>query len=403
MFRISAILSLMVMVMVVAAACSSDPTNTPRPTDVPAAPTATSVPPTPVPTLAPGETPQPTAVPAPTPTRTPVPRPTPVPTQEKPYWEGKTITFIASFNPGGGHDFTTRLLAQYMPQYLPGNPQVIVQTRTGAGGIVSMNYLVNNTKPDGLAVLDVSGTIINNQLVGSPGIQFDLSKVKPLGLVSGGPFNCQVWGDSGVSTMQEIIDSPEPLYFGSSPPTAAYVSIIRDFLGGNIIAVDGYSGSTSEIAVALEQGEVDGWCTLWQAWAGARPDWITDGKIIPVIQITDNPAGDSLLTDAGIDVPTLLDFKDQMTEDQFNIAVAANVPNDVQLHFSVHPDTPPDVLAMLRESFWLSVTNPDFVADSMRTGRPVKPLPGDVVEDIVNRTLSASPAVIEGLKELLGG
>jgi len=402
-FRKSIILSLMVFVLAIAAACSSDPTNTaPAPTDTSTPPTATSVPPT----LAPGETPQPTATAVPpTPTRTAVPRPptpTTIPTPEKPYWEGRTVTFISSFSPGGGHDFTTRLLARYMPQYLPGNPQAIVQTRTGAGGIVSMNYLVNSSKPDGMAVLDVTGNIINSQLVDAPGVQFDLAKVKILGLVSGGPYSCSVWHESGVSTMQEIIDSPTPIFFGSSPPTGWAINILKDYMGGNITSVDGYSGSTAQAAVALEQGEIDGWCTLWQGWTGARPDWVAEGKIIPVIQTTDNAAGDALLAD--LNVPTLLDFRDTMTEVQFNTAVAANAGNDIQLHFSIHPDTPPEIVAQLREAFWKSVTNPEFVADSLRTNRPVHPLPGDQVQAKMIQILeNATPEVIAGLKDLLGG
>ena len=402
MFRKSVILSLMAIVLAVAAACGSDPTSVPRATDAPAPPVATALPtntPQPTATLRPGETPQPTATSIPA-TRTPVPRPTAVPTTAKPYFEGKTMIFIASFSPGGGHDFTTRLLAKYMPQYLPGNPQAIVRTITGAGGIISANQVYNNTKPDGLTVLDMTGLLLTNQIVGSPGVQFDLNGFPYLGVVNGGPMSCQVWHESGVTTMQEIIDSPEPIVFGSSVPTAWAVNVLKDFVGGNIKVVAGYSGSTAQAAVALEQGEIDGWCTLFQAWTGARPQWVEDNLIIPVLQLTDDPAGDSLLVEAG--VPNLLDFQDQMTPGQLQIAVAANAPNVVQLLFPTVPGTPDNIVAMLREAFWNAVTNPDFVADSVRTGRPVNPIPGDDVQAMIAQLLDVSPELVEGLKELVG-
>jgi len=58
--------------------------------------------------------------------------------QAKPFYEGKTIKFIVGFKPGGGTDFYARLLARYMPKYLPGS-QIIVKNTPGAGSMIALN------------------------------------------------------------------------------------------------------------------------------------------------------------------------------------------------------------------------------------------------------------------------
>ena len=42
-------------------------------------------------------------------------------------WEGKTVTLIVGANAGGGYDTWARVISRYMPKYLPGTPNMIVQ------------------------------------------------------------------------------------------------------------------------------------------------------------------------------------------------------------------------------------------------------------------------------------
>jgi tripartite-type tricarboxylate transporter receptor subunit TctC len=42
--------------------------------------------------------------------------------QAQPFYAGKTIRIVVGFTPGGFYDRWARLLARYMPKYIPGNP-----------------------------------------------------------------------------------------------------------------------------------------------------------------------------------------------------------------------------------------------------------------------------------------
>ena len=65
-------------------------------------------------------------------------------------FQGKTINMIISSEAGGGTDTFARLVAQYLSNYLPGNPTVVPRNVPGAGGITGMNYMVTQVAPDGM-------------------------------------------------------------------------------------------------------------------------------------------------------------------------------------------------------------------------------------------------------------
>ena len=56
------------------------------------------------------------------------------------YYQGKTIRIVVGFTSGGFYDRWARLLARFMPKYIPGKPEMIVQNMPGAGGLIAANY-----------------------------------------------------------------------------------------------------------------------------------------------------------------------------------------------------------------------------------------------------------------------
>ena len=43
--------------------------------------------------------------------------------------------------PGGFYDRWARMFARYMPKYVAGNPEILVQYMPGAGSLVTANYV----------------------------------------------------------------------------------------------------------------------------------------------------------------------------------------------------------------------------------------------------------------------
>ena len=81
---------------------------------------------------------------------------------QTPFYQGKTVTFIVGFPAGSYDDLWPRQIAQYLPKYIPGNPNVIVQNMPGAGSMIAANYISNVVKPDGLTLAGVQPALYFN-------------------------------------------------------------------------------------------------------------------------------------------------------------------------------------------------------------------------------------------------
>jgi tripartite-type tricarboxylate transporter receptor subunit TctC len=55
------------------------------------------------------------------------------------FYRGKTLRMLIGYGPGGGYDIYGRLVAEFLPRHLPGNPTIIAQNMPGAGSFVAAN------------------------------------------------------------------------------------------------------------------------------------------------------------------------------------------------------------------------------------------------------------------------
>src|SRR3990167_6631646 len=71
------------------------------------------------------------------------------------YFDGKIIKIVVGGPAGEAYDQYTRILARYLPRYIPGNPNTIVQNMPGAGSMIAANYAYTVAKPDGLTIASI--------------------------------------------------------------------------------------------------------------------------------------------------------------------------------------------------------------------------------------------------------
>ena len=56
---------------------------------------------------------------------------------QTPFYQGKTITIIVGTKAGDAYDLYPRMLAEFMPKYIPGNPNIIIQNVPGAASMIA--------------------------------------------------------------------------------------------------------------------------------------------------------------------------------------------------------------------------------------------------------------------------
>ena len=98
------------------------------------------------------------------------------------FYKGKIIYFVVGGSAGGGYDTYTRLIARHFSQYVPGKPSTVVQNMPGAAMLISANYIFNSAPRDGTYIGHWSGTLILQQLMGNPAVQFEGRKFNWVGM-----------------------------------------------------------------------------------------------------------------------------------------------------------------------------------------------------------------------------
>ena len=133
-------------------------------------------------------------------------------------WPTRPIKLVAPFAPGGGSDFTSRLVAEKLSARL-GQPMV-VDNKPGAGGNLGAEFAIKSPA-DGYTYLTISGSYAINSILHKP--SFDsLNDIVAIGQFTDEPTVLAVPPSLPAKTLQDLVElarrEPGKLTFGSSGP-----------------------------------------------------------------------------------------------------------------------------------------------------------------------------------------
>src|SRR5918911_3272244 len=100
---------------------------------------------------------------------------------QTPFYQGKTVTIVVGTKAGDVYDLYPRLVAEFLPKYIPGNPNIIIQNVAGAAGLIATNQVYNLAKPDGLTLGAIYPALYFEQLSKRPEVKFDWTKFNWIG------------------------------------------------------------------------------------------------------------------------------------------------------------------------------------------------------------------------------
>jgi tripartite-type tricarboxylate transporter receptor subunit TctC len=308
------------------------------------------------------------------------------------FYKGKTINLVTGFSAGGNYDLYARLLAEFLGKHIPGNPQVIVQNRPGAGSLNAAAYVIVVQPNDGLNIGFTANALPLDQLLEGANAKVDMKKVRWLGNLVELTSAVTVWHTAPVKTLEDL--KKTEVVFGSTGPSGeTYVVpiVLNDLIGTKIKMVTGYPG-INEVMLGVERGEIHGRSGSWSN-VQQRPDWITGKKIIPLLQI-----GVRKHPDLG-KVPLLTDI----VKGERNKKIAELISAVVAISRAPYlpPNTPEDRVKALRDAFDATMKDPAFIKAAHERNMELSPSTGVEVEQQMKRVLNVSPDVAEHLKKLL--
>ena len=97
------------------------------------------------------------------------------------FYQGKTITIVVGTKAGDVYDLYPRLLAEFWPKYVNGNPNIIIQNVPGAGSLIAANQVYNVARPDGLTLGAIYPALYFNQLIKKSEVKYDWAKFNWIG------------------------------------------------------------------------------------------------------------------------------------------------------------------------------------------------------------------------------
>lgn len=312
------------------------------------------------------------------------------------FYNGKTIKIIVGFSAGGGYDTYARLIARHMGRHIPGTPTLIVENMTGAGSLISANYLYKAAQPDGLTIGHFIGGLFIQQLLKKSGIEFDGRKFEYIGVPTQDNYVTGVSKSSGITSMKQWLAAKTPLKFGGIARGTATSDIPRLLIAalglpGQVI--DGYKG-TADVRLAFNNGEIVAVNNSWQSFKATWRKEVQAGDIIIVVQHVDKRHPDLP------NVPLDVEFA-KTPEARKLLEVGAHSLGPTARPFALPPGTPKDRVQTLRAAFTATMKDLQFLAEAKKASLDIDPLGGAELERNVRKVFDLEPELAARLKEIL--
>ena len=306
------------------------------------------------------------------------------PAAAAPTYEGKTVTIIVGYRPGGGYDRLARLLARHLPKHLPGKPTVIVQNMPGANSIVAANHVYNLARPDGLTLGTFNRNLPLAQLTKVEGVKFDITKFAWVGSAASESTILALRTDLPHKTLDDLRKADPPVVIGTTGPganTHDFPLLLKEFLGLNFKIVSGYS-SSADIMLAVERKEVDGRAG---SYTSLRP-FIDRGLVRPIIRArATEPGIESLPVDEDL-APTARAKA---------IMALRSGPEIIGRPYVMPPGTPEELVKIVREAFARVARDPELVDEARKAQMEIEYVSGDQALKIIKEVLDQPQDVVD--------
>ncbi len=311
------------------------------------------------------------------------------------FYKGKNVDLYIGYSSGGGYDTYARLLARHMDRHLPGNPSIVPKNQPGAGSLVLANWLYNVAPKDGTAFGTVGRGVAFDPLLGSEKAQFDPTKFNWIGSMNDEVSVCVAWHTSGITSFEQLRD--KTLVVGGTGPTAdtdQFPKVLNGTLGTKFDIISGYPGG-NDISLAMERGEVKGRCGWsWSSIVATRKDWIDQGKIKILVQLSTQKHPDLP------NVPLIMDFA--KTPEQKQILQLVFARQAMGRPFVAPPDLPKERVAALRRAVMATLKDQQLLDEAKKMNLEINPVSGENVQALVEEAYKTPKPVAEKVANMLG-
>lgn len=285
-------------------------------------------------------------------------------------YKGKTVTMLINYPAGGPSDIEGRIMAQFLPAHIPGNPKVIVKNVSGGGGMIGTNFLGEVAKPDGETLGFLTWSPLA-EVLSDPGLRV---KFSDFAIVAGveNPLVAYARTDTppGIKTPADVLKTTgvKTLSLDIGSTNTVNMTLSLEMLGVKFKPVYGYKG-LKEVETGILQNEGQIANTSLPGWsASIGPTMGKQGTVIPIWQLAaPGPNGTYPRSQRIKDIPTFEEVYEQtkgskpsgITYD----ALRATVDTQTAMFrgMFMHPKTSKEHVEIMRAAFVSLWTDKKFI------------------------------------------
>jgi tripartite-type tricarboxylate transporter receptor subunit TctC len=309
------------------------------------------------------------------------------------FYKGKVVRLVVGVGVGSGYDINARLLARYLPKYIPGSPSVIVQNQPGAGSLTMTNQLYAAGPFDGTAIGASFNGLPTTPLLQPGGARFEAVKLNWVGSTNRETQAMYVWHTSPIRTLADL--KTTEMIVGAQAPGSTqydYPVLARALFGWKTKVITGYE-ATPKIHLAMERGEVHGTWANWSTLKAISSQWLEEKKVRILAQW-------ALRKHAELpDVPIILD---QATTDEqkqsLNLALGRL---EFGRPFFMPPNVPADRVNAVRRAFDAAMKDKEFLDEASRLKIEVDPLSGEHVAALIEQIYKTPAETVARVRDAM--
>lgn len=304
------------------------------------------------------------------------------PAAELNFFEGKSIQLYTGNSPGGATDVEMRLVGKHLRRFIPGLPPIISRYMPGAGGAVLGNFLYR-APADGLtlAMPGRSGFLLSN-VVPQSGVSYELAKFTYIGSSGGTSITLWIRKALGINSAKDLGSAKKEIALGALAPrsqSAVIPRVLAEYHKWPVKVIAGYPGF-NEVFLGIESTELD---ALMTNGAITRPELVTNGILVPILQSNNEIEGVTLMSDIVTD------------PEERALLGLLEAPSQIGLPLIGPPGMSDERLAILRKAFQEMGNDKEFRAEAETLNISVsKPIDGSVLQKMVQDNLATVPDAV---------
>jgi tripartite-type tricarboxylate transporter receptor subunit TctC len=310
------------------------------------------------------------------------------------FYRGKTISAVVGYPPGSTFELYLRLFIRHFDRHVPGNPSVIIQHMPGAGSLRATGYLAAVAPKDGLVIGMPNPVNTVEPLIDPERNKFDPRQFNWLGSLNSEISTCGFWAKD-IRSVDDL--KRRQVVVGSTGPASGSTvdaRVLAALLGFDFKIVTGYPGLT-EVRLAADRGEVDGYCGLLVS--SIKTDtWehYTSGRMAVAIQmgLQKHP-----------EFPNVANAYDLVSKEEdrqlFRLIFG---PWGYGRPLMAPPGTPKDRVDALRAAVKGTLADPQFHAEAKKINLEIQPVDPEAIGKLVEDIFRTPQPVLERARALLG-